>query len=113
MPPESPQYFEFISEINSFVSFDATKIRQEFSDSSISLHFLYITKSQMSYLDVESIGPRDMALQDMSMNIFNIFNGVAKATGGLTASSTNGASLFKEASAASENHNLLYYSPKD
>ncbi len=45
--------------------------------------------------------------------MFGILNGIAKATGGLTESSDNLASMFKKASDATENYYLLYYTPKD
>ena len=54
-----------------------------------------------------------MTMQDISSNIFGILNGIAKATGGLTESSANVASMFKKASDATENYYLLYYTPKD
>ena len=113
LPFGSREYLEFQSEIMSFISFDTTKIKQIFSDSSISLHFLYITKNEMSGVSIEDMGPSVMERQDISMNIFSIFKGIAKATGGLAESSANIASLLKKAVDASENYYLLYYSPKD
>ncbi len=107
-----PKYFEFITEIMSFVSFDPGKIKQTFSDSSISLHFLYVTRNRNSLRDIENRGSSDMTMQDISSNIFGILNGIAKATGGLTESSANVASMFKKASDATENYYLLYYTPK-
>ncbi len=113
IPFESREYLDLQSEIASFMSFDVKKIKHAFSDSSISLHFLYVTKTQMIQGDVENMGPTGGDLQDMSIDIFNTFNEIAKATGGLSESSTNVASLLKKAADASENYYLLYYSPKD
>ncbi len=116
IPPfavEDPKHFEFISEIMNFVTFDPEKIKRIFSDSSISLHFLYVTRTRSSLRDIESRGTSDMTMQDISSNMFGILNGIAKATGGLTESSDNLASMFKKASDATENYYLLYYTPKD
>ena len=116
LPPfavEDAKYFEFIGEIMSFVAFDPEKIKQTFSDSSISLHFLYVTQNRYSLGDVENRGRSDMSMQDISSNMFGILNGIAKATGGLAESSANVASMFKKASDATENYYLLYYTPKN
>jgi len=116
LPPfevEDPKYFEFIGEIMSFVAFDPEKIKQTFSDSSISLHFLYVTKSRYSLGDVENKGSSDMSMQDISSNMFGILGGIAKATGGLTESSANVSAMIKKAADATENYYLLYYTPKD
>ncbi len=110
---EDPKGFEFIGEIMSFVAFDPGKIKQTFSDSSISLHFLYVTRNRSSLRDIESRGYSDMTMQDISSNMFGILNGIAQATGGLTESSANVASMFKKASDATENFYLLYYTPKN
>lgn len=113
IPFESREYLELQSELASFMTFDTKKITRAFSDSSISLHFLYVTKTQMTQGDVENMGESEMDMQDMSIDIFNTFNEIAKATGGLTESSVNVASLLKKAADASENYYLLYYSPKE
>ncbi|MFC2168450.1 hypothetical protein ACFLRW_05635 [Acidobacteriota bacterium] len=115
LPPfqvEDPKGFEFIAEIMSFVAFDPETIKQTFSDSSISLHFLYVTKNRYSLGDVENRGQSDMSMQDISSNMFGILGGIAKATGGVTESSANVASMFEKASEATENYYLLYYTPK-
>jgi hypothetical protein len=113
IPFESREYLELQSELASFMSFDVKKIKHAFSDSSISLHFLYITKTQTTKGDVLSQGQSVMDMQDLSSDIFHTFNEIAKATGGLTESSINIASLLKKAADASENYYLLYYSPND
>ncbi len=116
LPPfevEDPKYFEFIGEIMSFVAFDPEKIKQTFSDSSISLHFLYVTKNRYSLGDAENRGRSDMSMQDISSNMFGILGGIAKATGGLTESSANVSAMIKKAADATENYYLLYYTPKD
>ncbi len=110
---DDPKYFEFITQIMGFVSFDPDKIKRTFSDSSISLHFLYVTRTRSSLRDIESRGSSVMSMQDISSNMFGILNGIAQATGGLTESSANVSSMFEKASAATENYYLLYYTPKD
>ena len=112
IPVESREYLELQSELAFFTSFDTKNITRAYSDSSISLHFLYVTKTQMAQGDVENTGQTRMKMQEMSIDIFNTFNEIAKATGGLSESSTNVASLLKKAADASENYYLLYYSPK-
>lgn len=116
LPPlavEDPMYFEFIGEIMSFVDFDPERIKHIFSDSSISLHFLYVTRNRYNLGDVENRSRSDMDMQDISSNMFGVLTGIAKATGGLTESSANVASMFKKASDATENYYLLYYTPKN
>ena len=115
IPPESMEYLEFWSELVSFQSFDAEKIKQAYSDSSITVHFLYITKTQAQdlSLNVERMrSARDMETTDISIDIFDIFNTMARTTGGLSESSANPAAAFKKAADAAENYYLLYYTPK-
>jgi hypothetical protein len=95
------------------ISFDVERVKQAFSDSSISAHFLYITNTEQYQQSVELVEPRNMIIEDWSMNIFGAFNEAAKATGGLVDSSANPAFSFVKASEALENYYLLYYSPKN
>ena len=116
IPPfavKDPKYFEFIGEIMSFVAFDPETIKQTFSDSSISLHFLYVTQNRYSLGDVENREQSDIDMQDISSNMFSILGEIANATGGITESSANVASMFEKAADASENYYLLYYTPKE
>ncbi len=112
IPFESREFMDMQSELAFFASFDTKNITRAYSDSSISLHFLYITKTQMAQGDVENMGQTEMNMQEMSLDIYNTFHEIAKATGGLTESSTNVASLLKNAADASENYYLLYYTPR-
>ncbi len=101
------------SEMN--ISLDIKKVKQAFSDSSISIHFLYITKTPRDRLDIEemeSSDARGISWQDSSGDMFEAFNEMAEATGGLTDSSANIASSFKMAVNASENYYLIYYAPE-
>lgn len=93
------------SELRLDIAFDVDKVKQAYSDLLISAYFIYITSTEVD-------GPKNMRLEDWSMNIFSAFNEVAKATGGLVESSTNPAFSFEKAAEASEKYYLLYYTPK-
>lgn len=114
-----PQYekltdFEEMELIKS-VSLDLNKIKQVFSDSSISIHFMFLTQTPREVLDTLSMENQagSSNLRDQSAEIFTAFNEMALATGGLSDSSQNPVFLFKQAVAASENYYLLYYAPKN
>ncbi len=86
--------------------FNANKVKQAFSDSSISIHFLFITK-------IKDPTANDMTWKEASEDIFSAFTEMARSTGGTTDSSANPDYLFKKAVEASENYYLVYYSPKN
>ena len=88
------------------ISIDAEAIKQAYADSSIGIHFLFFSK----LADFARPGVR---YEEHSEDVFNLFNEMAIATGGLTISSSNPEFLFKKAHEASENYYLLYYTPKD
>jgi hypothetical protein len=87
------------------VSFDVDSIKQAYSDSSVSIHFMYITT-----LPKRIFGVR---MEEHSEDLFSPFKEMAEATGGFVESSSNPVYLFKNALDASENYYLLYYSPKN
>jgi hypothetical protein len=94
--------FSFYSRVASIA---INRLKEACADSSISIHFLYLTTI-----------PIDIArnqMEERSWDVYEAFSEMAKATGGLAASSSNAASLMEKASNASENYYLLYYSPKD
>jgi len=95
--------------------FDLDKVKQLFSDSSISAHFLYVTlKNMRDWLNTpETMAPLRVEYYDQSNEIYNAFKEIARTTGGITDSSKNPGFLFKKAADASENYYLLYYSPKN
>ena len=99
-----------LQEFNDFyhrnLRFDIEKVKQAFSDSSISIHFLYITK-------IKDPTVNDMTSREASEDIFSAFTEMARSTGGTTDSSANPDYLFKKAVEASENYYLVYYSPKN
>jgi len=98
------------------ISFDVDKIKKAFSDSLISIHFIFITKTESFQTDVERMNPvqnGELQLVNLSAELFGAFHEMAKATGGITDSSANIASSFKRVAIASENYYLLYYTPKN
>ncbi len=94
------------------VSFDAKAVREAFSDSSIAVHFLYVTKTPTQIMDIESSSPSGLVLSEQSEDIYSAFRGISEATGGITESSANPTAIFEEALEASENYYLLYYKPE-
>ncbi len=101
-------------ELMKSVDFDEKKIREAFSDSSISVHFLYITKENTSAYDLSNLrSMRGMEILDQSAPIFGAFKKMAQVTGGIMESSQNIAWSFNQAVKASENYYLLYYKPQN
>jgi len=94
------------------VSFNVDKIKQSFADSSININFIFLTKTEQHQLDMFRMDPTGLKLDNISAEMFGAFNEVAKATGGITDSSSNIASSFQRAVISSENYYLLYYAPK-
>ncbi len=97
------------------ISFDVKKIKQIYSDSSIFINFIFLTKTQIHQLDVtrKSRTRTNEELIDISSAIFGTFYEMAKATGGITDTSANIAASFQRAAISSENYYLLYYTPKN
>jgi hypothetical protein len=96
-------FHDLFSTYREGVSIDTDKIKKAFSDSSILIHFLYITKP------VEQ--KEGIFFKEKSEDIFKAFSGIARSTGGLTVSSANAEASFKRAVTASESYYLLYYRP--
>ncbi|MBN1270771.1 MAG: hypothetical protein JXB26_00740 [Candidatus Aminicenantes bacterium] len=96
-------------------TFNVDKIKKAFSDSSIGLQFIYITKIQDYNLDVSQ--PRFSAagrtvISDQSAGVYSAFKEMAIATGGTVDASANVEASFQKAVNASENYYLLYYTPE-
>ena len=83
-------------------------IKQIFSDASITVHFIFLTKSA-SDIEDEVNG---LETKDVSPSIYNIFNDMARATGGVSEASGNPFAAFQKAATATENYYLLYYVPE-
>jgi VWFA-related protein len=119
--------FEDLEDFEAYLSFDEKKVKQAFSDSSISTHFIYLTRtSGMDLVNQEGVSVTSRGLldttpttmpstetQDLSASFFNAFMEIAQITGGTVDSSANAEASFKKAVKASENYYLLYYSPKN
>ena len=95
------------------ICFPVKKIKQIFSDSSIFINFIFLTKPQIHQLDVTRKSRSNKKRTDISSAIFGTFYEMAKATGGITDTSANIAASFQRAAISSENYYLLYYSPKN
>jgi hypothetical protein len=93
------------------VTFDVGAVKRAFADSSIAVHFLFLTKTPPHELPITSAQPSDLTFVEQSEDIFSAFSEIAAATGGITDSSANAASAFTRAVGASENYYLLYYRP--
>jgi hypothetical protein len=87
------------------VTFDVEPVRKAYSDSSASIHFLFISSPRPDVYGV--------TMEEYSEDIFTTFKEMADSTGGYAESSVNPAISFRRALDASENYYLLYYSPKD
>jgi hypothetical protein len=95
------------------VTFNVEGIKKAYSDSSVTVHFLFVTKTPKAYTDVENAGASGLKLVEHSEDIYSAFSEIAAATGGISDSSANAAASFQKAVVASENYYLLYYKPKD
>lgn len=87
------------------ISFDVTAVQQAYADSSIAIHFLFLTNPPQS--------KEGVYFEEHSEDIFSAFRQMAKATGGFSESSMNPDFLMRKAVEASENYYLLYYSPNE
>jgi hypothetical protein len=87
------------------VSFNVTRVKQSFADSSISIHFLYLTTPAKHV--------PGLRMREQSEDIYSAFREIALSTGGFMESSANPIFLFNRAVEASENYYLLYYSPSN
>jgi hypothetical protein len=106
-----PQRFGYFDQFK-HISFDVDRIKQVFSDSTISTHFLFITAKLSSPVDVESLDGQNLDQTDISAEIFSAFNEIATTTGGLVYGSSNPYAAFRRASDASQNYYLIYYTPR-
>jgi hypothetical protein len=98
--------FEFYSRD---ITFDVKTVQEAFSDSSIAVHFLYVTKTNHQ----PGGGTAFLSYEEQSDDIFSAFSEIAKATGGLSDSSASAEKSFERAVDASENYYLLYYRPSN
>ncbi len=101
------------AELVKAVGFDVAKIKRHFSDASITVHCLYITKRPTFALRDLFRGGSVAAtqIQDLSSDVYASFRQMAAATGGLSESTSNPSFALKQAAEASGNYYLLYYRP--
>ena len=95
------------------VTFDVSAVQKAFSDSSIAVHFLYLTRTRIAMADVTQGRGAALSLEEQSEDVFSAFSEIARATGGLIDSSASAEQSFQRAVEASENYYLLYYRPRD
>lgn len=100
-----PKIIDFFGFFFRELTLDIEKVEQAYSDSSISIHFLFFTKPA-EYIP-------GIFMQEHSEDIFSAFRDMALATGGTMESSANPTYLFQKTIEASENLYLIYYSPKN
>jgi hypothetical protein len=87
------------------ITFDVDRVKQAYADSSVSVHFLFITNPPIHMPGI--------SMEERSDDIYGAFKEMARATGGFIMSSSNPAVLLQEALKASESYYLLYYRPKN
>jgi VWFA-related protein len=94
-------------------SFDVDQIMRIFSDASITIHFLYITKTPAFAVKPENVGRLSAAFSqpDLSSDIYAAFKEMARATGGMAESTANPDFGLRQAAAASSHYYILYYRP--
>jgi len=104
---DRPDIVQKLTEVMSLysreVAFDVATVKQAYADSSIAIHFLFLTNPPPQKYGVH--------FEEHSEDIFSAFSEMAHATGGFTESSFNPDLLMRKAVEASENYYLLYYSP--
>jgi len=82
---------------------DAGLIRRAFADAAMTFSFIF--------MDKESTYIFGANMREQSEDIFSLFSGIAKATGGVAYSSRNAAVSFQSAAEASKEHYILTYVP--
>jgi VWFA-related protein len=85
------------------ISLNTERLQQSFADSDILFNFIFLNKQPENVSGI--------LMREQSEDMFRIFSDVASATGGITDSSQNPATAFRNAVAVADNYYLLYYSP--
>lgn len=111
--PEHPFSEERQAELFKAVSFDVERIQRYFSDASVTVHCLYITKTPRfaAFPMLQHRSVLASRLPDLSSDLYASFRQIATATGGLTESTTNPDFALRRAAEASGNYYLVYYRP--
>jgi hypothetical protein len=112
---DDPQLIQLLSDLFLFykrdITFNVDLVKKAFANSSISMHFLFITKAPQ--IGETDLNPSGLSYVEHSEDVYNAFKEMAQATGGIVQTSANPAFSFQKAVDASENYYLLYYSPED
>lgn len=87
------------------VSLDVKKVKKAYADSSVSMHFMFITRPRKNINGVR--------MEEHSEDVYAAFREMAQATGGFMDSSARPDYLFQQALDAAKNYYLLYYTPKN
>jgi VWFA-related protein len=116
-PSTTMKFLEMFELFNRDISFNVDAVKKAYADSSISVHFIMVTKTPAIKNDVEyrvdPFNPGAVEMVERSEDIYSAFGEVARATGGIVDSSANAAAAFARAVDASENYYLIYYKPID
>jgi hypothetical protein len=104
---DSPGILRSLSSLYDFfrrdASLDLDLLKKTYADSSVSIHFLFITTPPETVPGIY--------FHEQSEDIYSAFREMSRATGGYMESSANPDFLFRRSVEASENYYLLYYSP--
>ncbi|MBA7630024.1 hypothetical protein ES703_37532 [subsurface metagenome] len=104
---DSPGILRSLSSLYGFfrreTSLDLDLLKKTYADSSVSIHFLFITTPPEHVPGIY--------FHEQSEDIYSVFREMSRATGGYMESSANPDFLFRRSVEASENYYLLYYSP--
>lgn len=87
------------------VDFNVDLVEQAFSDSTITIHFMFFTSQRKQIPGIQMV--------EHSEDIFSAFSEMAYATGGFINSSANPEYLFHKAVDSLDNYYLLYYRPRN
>lgn len=87
------------------ISFDVDKVKKVYADSSVSMHFMFITRPRKNISGVRMV--------EHSEDVYAAFREMAQATGGFMDSSARPDHLFQQALDAAKNYYLVYYTPKN
>ena len=105
---------ELMSTYNHEARIDRESIQRAFSDASVDIHFLYVTRNRRDpQLDVENPAVlQGVQMAEQSGPMYRVFKEIAAATGGTSQASANPVALLRKAAEASEQYYLLYYQPQ-
>lgn len=100
---EAFQAMELMSTYNREARIDREAIQRAFSDASVDVHFLYVTRNRRDpQMGVENPAIlNDVQMAESSSPIYRVFREIAAATGGTSQASANPVALLRKAAEAS------------